>query len=81
MVILEGSERFVAFSDLGCHRENHIIVVTVQALIHSHKNPAIAVFYSTRLNGRGKSILSCLQMEHNSAAINDKTIKLQEGKQ
>ena len=81
MLVLEGSERFVDVSGLGGHRENQLCIVTTQTLITTHKGDVIAVFHQTALLGKGKSILSCLQMEHYGAEINDKSLRLPGGKQ
>ena len=80
MLVLEGSERFVDVSGLAGHRENQLRIVTAQALINTHKGPVIAVFHQMALLGKGKSILSCLQMEHYGAVIDDKSLLLR-GKQ
>jgi hypothetical protein len=81
MLVLEGSERYVNFSGLGGHRENILWIVTAQALISTHKGAVIAVFHQTALLGKGASILSCLQMEHYRATINDKSLQLPGGMQ
>jgi Reverse transcriptase (RNA-dependent DNA polymerase) len=76
MLVLEGSERFVDVSGLAGHRENQLRIVTAQALIQTHKGNVIAVFHQMALLGKGKSILSCVQMEHYGAAIDDKSLCL-----
>jgi hypothetical protein len=79
MLVLEGSERFVDVSGLGGHCENQLRIVTVQTLISTHKGDVIAVFHQTAFLGKGKSILSCLLMEHYGAEINDKSLWLPGG--
>jgi hypothetical protein len=74
MRVLECSERYVDVSGLGGHRGNQLRIVTAQALIKTHKGDVIAVFHQIALLGSGKSILSCLQMEHYGAEINDKSL-------
>ena len=81
MLVLEGSERFVDVSGLAGHRENQLRIVTAQALIATHRGNAIAIFHQMALLGKGKSILSCIQMEHYGADINDKSRRLPGGKQ
>ena len=81
MLVVEGSERFVDVSGLAGHRENQLRIVTAQALIHTHKGDAIATFHQMALLGKGKSILSCVQMEHYGAQIDDKSRRLPGGKQ
>jgi hypothetical protein len=81
MLVLEGSERFVDVSGLGGHRENQLRIVTAQKLISTHKGHDIAVFHQAALLDKGKRILSCLQMEHYGAEINDKSLWLSGGKQ
>ena len=48
-------------------------IVTSQALISSHKGDVIATFHQMALLGKGKSILSCLQMEAFGADINNRS--------
>jgi hypothetical protein len=76
MLVLEGSERFVDVSGLAGHRENQLRIVTAQALINTHKGNVIATFHQMALLGKGKSILSCVQMEHYGAVIDDKSLRL-----
>jgi hypothetical protein len=76
---LKGSERFIDVSGLGGHRENQLCIVTAQALIETHKGNVIAVFHQIALLGKGKSILSWLQMEHYGAEINEKSLLLPGG--
>jgi hypothetical protein len=64
MRVLEGSERCVDASGFGRHRENQLRIVTAQAPIEIHKGDVIAVFYQIALLGKGKSILSFLEMEY-----------------
>jgi hypothetical protein len=56
-------------------------IVTAQALVTTHKGDAIATFHQMALLGKGKSILSCLQMEAHGADINDRSRILPGGKQ
>jgi hypothetical protein len=81
MSVLEGSERYVDVSGLGGHREKQLLIAMAQALIKTHKGDVIAVSHQIALLGKGKSILSCLQMEHYGSEINDKSLRLPGGKQ
>jgi hypothetical protein len=81
MLVVEGSERFVDVSGLAGHKEHQLRIVTAHALIHTHKGDAIATFHQMALLGKGKSILSCVQMEHYGADINEKSLRLPGGKQ
>jgi hypothetical protein len=49
--------------------------------VSSHKGDAIATFHQMAWLGKGKSILSCLQMEAYGADINDRSQLLPAGKQ
>jgi hypothetical protein len=71
MLVLEGSERFVDVVGLAGHKVSQLQIVTAQALVSTHKGDAIATFHQMALLGKGKSILSCLQMEAYGADIND----------
>ncbi|MFA9289401.1 MAG: reverse transcriptase domain-containing protein, partial [Weeksellaceae bacterium] len=81
MLVLEGSERFVDVSGLAGHTVTQLRIVTAQAFISTHKGDAIATFHQMALLGKGKSILSCLQMEAFGADINDRSRLLPGGKQ
>ena len=81
MCVVESCERFVDVSGLAGHRENKLRIVTAQTVINTHKGPVVAVFHQMALLGKGKSILSCIQMEHFGADINDKSLRLPNGKQ
>jgi hypothetical protein len=81
MLLLEGSERFLDVSGLADHKVSQLRIVTAQALIATHKGEAIATFHQMALLGKGKSILSCLQMEAFGADINDSSRMLPGGKQ
>jgi hypothetical protein len=81
MLVLEGSEQFVDVSGLDGHKVNQLHIVTAQALVTTHKGNAIATFHQMTLLGKGKSILSCIQMEHFGAKINDRSSLLPGGKQ
>ena len=76
MMVVEGSERFVDVSGLAGHQESQLRIVTGMALLHTHKGDAIGVFHQSALLGKGKSILSCVQMEHYGANIDDKSRQL-----
>ena len=81
MTVLEGSERFVDVIGLAGHKVNQLRLVTAQALVTTHKGEAIATFHQMALLGKGKSILSCIQMESFGADINDRSRLLPGGKQ
>jgi hypothetical protein len=72
---------FVDVSGLAGHKVNQLRIVTAQALVTTHKGDAIATFYQIALLGKGKSILSCLQMEAYGSDINDRFCSLPGGKQ
>jgi hypothetical protein len=76
MLVLEGSERFVSVSGLAGYKVDQLRLVTARALIQTHKGPAVATFHQMAHLGKGKSILSCIQMEHFGAVINDKPTRL-----
>jgi hypothetical protein len=57
MRVLEGSERFFDVSGLAGHKFSQLCIVTVQALVSTHKGDAIATFNQMALLGKGKGIL------------------------
>ena len=69
MSVLEGSERYVDVYGLAGHKVSQLRIVTAQALVSTHKGDVIATFHQMALLGKGKSILSCLQMEAFGADI------------
>jgi hypothetical protein len=70
MLVLKGRKRFVDVVGLAGHKVSQLRIVTAQALVPTHKGDAIATFHQMDLLGKGKSILSCLQMEAHGAEIN-----------
>jgi hypothetical protein len=81
MLVLEGRERFVDVVGLAGHKVSQLRIVTAQAVVSTHKGEAIATFHQMALLCKGKSILSCLQMEAHGANINDRSRLLPGGKQ
>jgi hypothetical protein len=81
MLVLEGSERFVDVFGLAGHKVNQLRIVSDPCQISTDKGDVIATFHQMALLGKGKSILSCLQMEADGADINDCTSTLHGGKQ
>jgi hypothetical protein len=81
MLVLEGSERFVDLYGLAGYRVSQLQIVTAQALISTHIGEAVATFHQMALLGKGKRILSCLQMEAYGADINDRSHLLPGGLQ
>jgi hypothetical protein len=80
MLVVKG-KRLVDVSGLAGHKVNQLRNVAAQALVTTHIGDAIATFYQMALLGKGKSILSCLQMEAYGADINDRSSSLPGGKQ
>jgi hypothetical protein len=81
MKVLEGSERFVDVVGLAGHTVSQLRIVTAQVLVTTYKGDVIATFHQMALLGKGKSIVSCLQMEAHGADINDLSCLLPGGKQ
>jgi hypothetical protein len=81
MKVLEGSERFVDVVGLAGHKVSQFCIVTAQALVTTHKGDGIATFHQLALLGKGKIMLSCLQIEAHGADINDLSHLLPRGKQ
>jgi hypothetical protein len=81
MKVLEGSECFVDVVGLAGHKVSQLRIVTAQALVTTHKGDVIATFHQMALLGKGKSILSCLQMESHGADIHDRSRLLPGDKQ
>jgi hypothetical protein len=69
MRVLEGSEWFVDVCGLVGHTVIRLGIVTAQTLVSNHKGDAIVTFHQMALLGKGKSILSCIQMEAFGADI------------
>jgi hypothetical protein len=71
MLVLEGSKQFVDVVGLAGHKVRQLRIVTAQAVVSTDTGEAIATFHQMALLSKGKSILSCLQMEAHGAEIND----------
>jgi hypothetical protein len=81
MLVLEGSECFVDVYGLAGHKVTQLQIVTAPALISTHCGKAITIIYQMALLGKGKTILSCLQMEAYGAYINNRSHLLPGGLQ
>jgi hypothetical protein len=81
MLVVEGSERLVDVFGLAGQKVSQLWIITAQALISTHKGDFSATFHQMAILGKGKSILSCLQMEAYGADINDQPCTLHGGKQ
>jgi hypothetical protein len=73
MRVLEGSERFTDVSGLVGHKISQLLIVTAQTLVPAHKGDAISTLHQMARLGKGKSTLSCIQMEAFGDDINDQT--------
>jgi hypothetical protein len=62
------------------HKVNQLHIGTSQALATTDNGDAIATFHKMALLGKGKSILSCLQMEAYGSDINNHLRLLPNGK-
>jgi hypothetical protein len=69
--LLKVVNRFFDVSGLAGHKVSQLHIVTAQSLVSTHKGDAIATFHQMALLGKGKIILSCIQMEAFGADIND----------
>jgi hypothetical protein len=81
MLVVEGSERFIEISALAGDKVNQLRIVAGHALVITHNGGAIATFHQMTLLGKGKSILSCLQMDACGANIYGRSCSLPGGKQ
>jgi hypothetical protein len=81
MLVLEGADRFVDVFGLAGHKVSQLRIVTSQAAVSTHSGAVIATFHQMALLGKGKSILSCLQIEAYGEGINDCPLSLPGGKQ
>ena len=75
------SNRSVDITGVDNHQICNIKIGTSGGVINTQNGPVIAIFHQGAQNGRGKSILSCAQMEHFQADVNDKSIRVPGGTQ
>jgi hypothetical protein len=79
--VLEENERFVDVFGLAGHKVSQLWIFTAQALISTHKGDVIATFHQMAFLGKGKGVLSCLQMDAYGADINGQPCSSPCGKQ
>ena len=79
--IVSRTGRHIDVSGFNDHRSNDIPVVTGEAVIESKQGPFIGVFNQYGGVGKGKTVHSCVQLEAFGNIVNDKSLRLKDGKQ
>ena len=74
--IIEKTTRKVDVQGIDDHQVNDIVIATVGGVIETQRGPVIAVLNQYAYTGKGKSIHSCIQLEHFKNDVNDKSVKV-----
>jgi hypothetical protein len=67
MLVSKCRERCVDVSGLAGHKINQLHFVTAHTLVITHKGVAVATFHQLAVLGKGRGILSCIQMKSHRA--------------
>jgi hypothetical protein len=74
--IISLTGRNVNIQGVDFHQVQNIPIGTVGAKIWSQHGPFIGIFPQTAILGRGRTILSCAQLEYFGMSIDDKSVKV-----
>ena len=73
--VLSMTDRHVDIQGIDNHHVNDTPIASVGAVVNTQKGPVIAVMHQVAYTGKGKSIVSSLQLEAFKQTVDDKSIK------
>ena len=73
--IIANTEKYVDIQGIDNHRMNDIPIVTAGGVINTQKGEVIAIMHQFAYTGKGKSIISCVQLEAFKQTVHDKSTK------
>ena len=79
--LIETTSRFADVSGIDNHTLDSLPIATVAGVAQTHFGPVCLIMHQYAYHGKGKTIHSCVQIEHHGNDVNDKSIKVQGGKQ
>ena len=81
MTVIGHTGRYINLRGLDNHEVNELEIVSCAAVTTSQQGPVLLVFHQYANYGKGKSIHSSGQLEHYGNYVNDKSRKIQGGRQ
>ena len=79
--VIETLSRRVDVQGIDNHQVTDIAIATVGGVVDTQRGPVIAIMHQYAYTGKGKSIHSCIQLEHFKNDVNDKSVKVPGGLQ
>ena len=79
--VIEKTHCHVNVEGIDNHQVTDIVIATVGGVIMTQRGPVIGIMHQFAYTGKGKMILSCVQMEHYQHDVNDKSMKTSGGLQ
>ena len=75
------TSRYADVSGINNHTITGLPLATVAGLVQSQHGPVCVIMHQYAYQGKGKTIHSCVQIEHFGNEVNDKSSKVKDGKQ
>ena len=79
--VIETTTRFADVSGINDHTIEGLPIATVAGVVSTHLGPVCLIMHQYAYHGKGKTIHSCVQVEHHGNDVNDKSAKVKGGKQ
>jgi hypothetical protein len=79
--IIETTGRTADVSGINDHTIRDLPIATVAGVVQSHLGPICIIMHQYAYHGKGKTIHSCVQVEHHGNEVNDRSLKVKGGKQ
>ena len=79
--VISKTDRLVDVSGLDNHEMTNLHIVTAGGVVSTQRGEAILIMHQYAHIPNGKTIHSCIQVEHFGNDVDDKSIKLSKGKQ
>ena len=74
--VIARTGREVDIQGIDNHRMTNIAIVTAGGVINTQKGPVIGILHQFAYTGKGKTILSCVQLEAFKQVVHDKALKV-----
>ena len=81
MRIMETTDRHAEVVGIGEHTISNVPLSTVAGVVTTTDGDAVAIFHQYAHHGKGKTIHSVSQLEHFGLDVNDRSLKVRNGKQ
>jgi hypothetical protein len=79
--VIEVTDRSADVTGIDDHAVTNLTIGTVAGLVKSTNGPVIAIFHQYAIHGKGRTVHSVGQLEDYGLDVNDRSLKLKNGKQ